>query len=88
MTTTQISAYISEDTKSLVEAYSKKSGIKKGFLIEDALLHHLLALKEIPQDIIIPSSITLTEKSMNQLADILENTPPPTAELQNLINND
>ena len=47
MSVTQISAYISYDTKALVEAYSKKSGVKKGFLIEDALLHHLQALKPL-----------------------------------------
>ncbi len=88
MTATQISAYISEDTKSLVEAYSKKSGVKKGFLIEDALRHHLQALKEIPQDIIIPGNITLTDSCMNKLVDLLENSPPPTSELKELMQND
>lgn len=87
MTATQISAYISEDTKSLVEAYSKKSGVKKGFLIEDALRHHLQALKEIPQDTIIPGNITLTDSCMNKLADLLENSPPPTTELKELMQN-
>ena len=88
MATTQISAYISEDTKCLVEAYTKRTGIKKGFLIEDALLHHLLALKEIPQDIIIPGNITITEQSMNQLSDLLDKPPQPTSELQKLMQND
>ncbi|MCK5122520.1 MAG: hypothetical protein KAQ91_11075 [Methylococcales bacterium] len=88
MTATQISAYISEETKAQVEIYSKKSGVKKGFLIEDALLHHLQALKEIPQDIIIPGNITLTDSCMMKLADILENPLPPTPGLQDLMQND
>ena len=85
MSVTQISAYISNDTKALVEAYSKKSGVKKGFLIEDALLHHLQALKEFPLDVIIPTKLTLTKNSMEQLAHVLENLPEPTEDLKNLM---
>ena len=46
---TQISAYISKETKILVEQYVKSRGIKKAFLIESALLHHLQALKDLPR---------------------------------------
>jgi uncharacterized protein (DUF1778 family) len=88
MSATQISAYISSGTKSLVENYSKKSGVKKGFLIEEALLHHLQALKELPADIIIPAKIMLTEKSMSQITDMLENPPKPTQALKELMRND
>ena len=87
MSATQISAYISDETKSLVEAYSKKSGVKKGFLIEDALLHHLQALKEFPLDVIIPAKITLTDDSMKQLVDIINNPPSPTENLKQLMRN-
>ena len=77
MNTTQISATVSNETKASVESYSHKSGIKKSFLIEDALLHHLQALKEIPQDLIIPIRIELTDSSMQQLLDNLEAEPTP-----------
>ena len=87
MSATQISAYISNDTKALVEAYSKKSGVKKGFLIEEALLHHLQALKEFPLDVIIPTKLTLTKNSMEQIAHVLENPPEPTEDLKNLMHN-
>ena len=87
MSVTQISAYISDDTKSLVEAYSKKSGVKKGFLIEEALLHHLQALKEFPLDVIIPAKIMLTDDSMKQLVDIINSPPSPTESLKQLMHN-
>lgn len=87
ISTTQISAYISDDTKSLVETYSKKSGVKKGFLIEDALLHHLQALKELPLDVIIPAKITLTDEGMEQLVDIINNPSSPTESLKQLMQN-
>ena len=87
MSVTQISAYISDDTKALVEAYSKRSGVKKGFLIEDALLHHLQALKEFPLDVIIPAKIMLTDDSMKQLVNIINNPPSPTERLKQLMHN-
>lgn len=85
MGATHISAYISNETNASVENYVKKSGINKGFLIEEALLHHLQALKEVPQDVIIPTRIQLTDSSMEQLLELLENTPEPTPELTTLM---
>jgi hypothetical protein len=61
---TQVSAYISEETKAQVEAYVKSHGVKKGYLIEEALQHHLQALREIPEDLIIPSRLVLTSAAM------------------------
>ncbi|MCX7082535.1 MAG: hypothetical protein NT008_04165 [Methylococcales bacterium] len=88
MSATHISATISSDTKSLVENYSKKSGVKKGFLIEEALLHHLQALKELPADIIIPAKIMLTEKSMSQIINLVANPQQPTPALTELMRDD
>ncbi len=56
MAETQISAHVSDTTKELVERYVEAHGVKKGHLIEEALLHHLLALRELPADVIIPPS--------------------------------
>jgi hypothetical protein len=50
MADTQISAYISEATKQEVERYANAHGVKKGHLVEEALLHHLQALRELPAD--------------------------------------
>ena len=58
-TETQISAIISSSTKEMVERYTEARGVKKEHLIEEALLHHLQALRELPADIIIPPRITV-----------------------------
>ena len=86
MTTTQISAYISESTKEQVEAYVKRRGVKKGFLIEEALLHHLQVLKDIPEDVVIPARIVLTDKSMEQVAEMLESNQKTSKALKELLN--
>ena len=39
--------HISTETKNLVEQYTKSQGVKKAFLVESALLHHLQALKDL-----------------------------------------
>ena len=45
--TIQISANISVETKALLEKYAEVQGVKKAFVIEQALLHHLQALNEL-----------------------------------------
>lgn len=85
MSATQISAYITEDTKSQVEEYVKRHGVKKAFLIEEALLHHLQALREIPADVVIPARLVLSEQSMAQVADQLEIDKEPPQALKDLL---
>jgi hypothetical protein len=83
-TTTQISAYISEETKAEVEAYVKRRGVKKAYLIEEALQHHLQALREIPEDLIIPSRLVLSGKAMAEIAQRIFKKDPPTESLKTL----
>jgi len=59
---TQISAYISKETKKLFEEFSNKTGQKKGFIIEQALLHYINANYELPSDIILPPSISVSKE--------------------------
>ena len=64
--TRQISAFISEETKAQVETYVKRHGVKKAYLIEEALQHHLQALRDNPEDIVIAARLLL--KAMLELA--------------------
>ena len=80
-TTTQVSAYFSEETKAEIEAYVKRRGVKKAYLIEEALQHHLQALREIPEDLVIPSRLVLTREAMTQIAERVEGRAEPTEAL-------
>jgi len=84
-TSTQVSAYISEETKAQVEEYVKSHGVKKAYLIEEALLHHLQALREIPEDLIIASRLVLTGEAMAQIAERLDQEDQPTEALRALL---
>lgn len=83
-TSTQVSAYISEETKAQVEAYVKRHGVKKAHLIEQALQHHLQALREIPEDLTIPSRLVLTSEAMAQVAERIDEEAQPTDALKAL----
>ena len=86
-TQTQISAYISPSTRQMMDQYTRANGVKKSFLIESALLHHLQALQELPADIIIPPEIVVTAESGQLILDQLENPPEPTAAMMALFRN-
>jgi len=82
--TTQVSAYISEETKAAIEVYVKRRGMKKAYLIEEALQHHLQALREIPEDLIIPSRLVLTQEAMTEIAERSGDETEPTEALKAL----
>lgn len=75
---TQISAFISTETKARLEAFVREHGVKRSFLIERALEHHLAALEEVPADVVIPPVVVLSGASGAEVARRLENPPPPT----------
>ena len=82
---TQISAYVSRETKDLVDRYALAHGVKKGHLIESALLHHLQALQEIPADVVIPPVITVTRASGEALLARLDKGGQPTPAMRELM---
>ena len=81
----QISADISRGTKQLLERYSRAHGVKKQFLIESALLHHIQALEELPASVIIPPRLTVSAASGRNIAALLAKRRKPTRELVELM---
>ncbi len=80
----QISAYISGSTKRLVESYTEAHGVKKAFLIEQALLHHMQALSALPSDVIIPPRLVVSEASGEEVLRRVEEPNSPTEAMREL----
>ena len=57
-------------------------------MIETALQHFLQALREIPEDVIIPARLVVSDSSMEKIAARLESDEPATAELKALMSDD
>ena len=81
---TQISANISVETKERMEQYVRSHGVKKSHLIETALLHHLSALDEIPEDVLIPPVLELSRESGEKVLERIADPPAPTAAMRAL----
>ena len=82
----QISAYISDATKDRFEAYSIAHGLKKAFLIENALDLYLSALEEIPVQFIDQQKIVVSDESFKQIQ--ISHNNEPTEALKTLMQND
>jgi hypothetical protein len=76
---TQISAQISAATRDLMEQHVRRTGIKKGHLVEQALLHHLQALDELPAEYVIHPRIVVSRKTGAQLLRRAEEVRPTPA---------
>jgi hypothetical protein len=81
----QISAEISRGTKQLLERYSRAHGVKKQFLIESALLHHIQALEELPASVIIPPRTVVSASSGRKIAELVRKRQRPRRELVELM---
>jgi hypothetical protein len=75
----QISAVIPATTRDLLERHVRATGMKKGRLIENALRHHLLALQELPADVIVHPKIVVTRASGEQILERTKSAKPTRA---------
>ena len=81
---TQISANISPETRDRLERYVRARGLKKGFVIEQALLHHLQVVSELPDEALIPPRIVLAAESGAELLERLASDESPNPAMQAL----
>jgi uncharacterized protein (DUF1778 family) len=81
----QISAVVSDETRALLDEVTEARGLKKGHVIEEALLHYLRALRELPSDVIVPSRLVLTEASAREVLDLLEDPRAATPAMRALM---
>jgi hypothetical protein len=82
--TTQISAFISDETSTALDRYTEARGLKKGYVIEQALRHHLRALHELPADVIIPARVVVSAEAAAHLAERIKRPRKPTAAMRAL----
>lgn len=59
----QLSTPITRETREMLDRYSKRTGIKKGHLIEEALRSYLIAHEGLPRDVVVPSTLALSATS-------------------------
>lgn len=81
----QISATVSAATKERLDRFTESHGLKKNYVVEQALLYFMEARTELPDEALIPVRITLDDKAFDQLAESLERPAAPTEALRELL---
>ena len=81
----QISAVVSDETQRLLDSTVQKRGLKKGFLIETALRHYLLALNTVPGEFIVPPVLSLSPDGWHTLMESTDDKSEPTPALKELM---
>ncbi|MCA9644685.1 MAG: hypothetical protein KC492_28540 [Myxococcales bacterium] len=81
----QISATISEATKERLDRFTESYGLKKNFVVEQALLFFMQARLELPDEALVPTRLVVENKVFDRLVEALEHPAAPTASLRELM---
>lgn len=85
MAQSQISAFVSDSTREQLERFADAHGVKKAYVVEQALLHHLQALRQLPADLIISAQIAVDAASLGRVAKLINAPRKPTPALRKLM---
>jgi uncharacterized protein (DUF1778 family) len=81
----QISATVSEATKQKLDRFSESHGLKKNFVVEQALLYFMEARRELPDEALIPTRLVLDNQAFERVVALLESPPAPAQALRELM---
>lgn len=81
----QISTYISATTKHRLDEFARESGLKKGYILEQALDGYLSSADAIPAEYLVPATLVLANESYDQVIQRLLNPGEPTPALAALL---
>ncbi|HBQ13856.1 MAG TPA: hypothetical protein DEF51_22880 [Myxococcales bacterium] len=81
----QISATISEATKERLDRFTRSHGLKKNFVVEQALLYFMEARRELPDEALVPARLVVDDEVFDRLAEMVERSPAPTEALRELM---
>lgn len=81
----QISAQISEDTRRRLDSYARETGMKKGRLIEDAILAHLDTLDAVPTEYVVPAVVVVDDSTWKWVVSEIDSPTEPTPTLRELM---
>jgi uncharacterized protein (DUF1778 family) len=81
----QISAQISPTTKEQLDRFTERLGLKKNYVVEQALLYFMQARRDLPDEALIPTRIVLEDAAFERVAQLLEAPPAPTRALRELM---
>ena len=82
---TQVSAYISATTKHRLDEFARETGLKKGYILEQALDGYLSSADAIPAEYLVPSTLVLTNDSYDRVVEQMLHPPEAKPALRALL---
>jgi len=84
-TDAQVSATISAATKDKLDRFTEQLGLKKNFVVEQALLFFMESRRELPDEAFIPTRLVLDDDRFDELVERLEAAAAPTDRMVELM---
>ncbi len=84
-TDAQVSATVSVATKDKLDRFTEQLGLKKNFVVEQALLFFMESRRDLPDEAFVPTRIVLDDERFDELITRLETPPAPTKRLIQLM---
>lgn len=84
-TQSQISATISSATKEELDRFAESHGLKKNFVVEQALLFFMKARRELPDEALVPARIVLEDEDFDRIVAMIDKPPAPVDALRELM---
>ena len=81
----QVSATISAATKDKLDRFTEQLGLKKNFVVEQALLFFMESRRELPDEAFIPTRLVLEDERFDELVARLGSPAEPTDRLVELM---
>jgi uncharacterized protein (DUF1778 family) len=81
----QISATVSAATKEKLDRFTESRGLRKNYVVEQALLYFMDARSELPDEALIPVRLLLEDKAFDRVVELLGRAPEPTSALRELM---
>jgi len=81
----QISATVSAATKERLDRFTESHGLKKNYVVEQALLYFMEARTALPDEALVPARLVLDDKAFDRVVDLLDRPPAPTDALRELM---
>jgi S-adenosylmethionine:diacylglycerol 3-amino-3-carboxypropyl transferase len=81
----QISATISAVTKERLDRFTESRGLKKNYVVEQALLYFMDARGELPDEALLPVRLVLEDQAFDRVVELLGGASAPTPALRELM---
>jgi uncharacterized protein (DUF1778 family) len=81
----QISATVSVATKEKFDRFAESHGLKKNFVVEQALLYFMDARSQLPDEALVPTRLVLDDDAFDRIVALLAAPPAPTPALRELM---